>query len=685
MKTIIQSNSQDCLIACYSMILSYYNIYNPSHNLVNDEEISSDGLSLNYLKKLNKIYKLNMKVYKIADNENIGYLKNFSSPLIAYWDREHFIVIKKVKKRKITIIDPAIGKIDISKEEFLEHFAGIIVHFTSQAGWKEKDNSLNFRNNNSFSKKSFLIYLCYLFFSIICLISLFYCLHMFFFNKKLSFKYFILIFCIIIINLLGIAFYYFILSLSLNEYEQKTRRSFFITSLKNNIFFFKNNNPDSIIENINKSIKDRYTYKCKMYDFIMCVTSIFVAFVYMGIVSLCAMLPLFIISILFININIYIVKCRKKIMNEYVYYSKRLNSILKDDIYQIDYIKAKNLEKLKLDKWMKISEERLNKKRKLQKNSMFINLAYKLYNFIFILIILLGFLIRSEYNLHISILSIIFIVFLFISHQINKAPTFMMDLININHEDTKKIKRPNSYFEKSDLIEFNNSAISVSDVSFTSPLGTEVLRNVNFDIKKGEKVAIIGEGGSGKTTLLNILLGLYKSKGEIIYGYKNFREILGVIFQNNYIKEESMLDNLDIKSGSIDFGELEGILKDVDLLDLVNKKPRKIQTQLLHQANNLSKSETQRLLIAKSLLNNQLILGDELFDKFDNKNKIKLYNNILKNHKYSNYTIIFTSNETKVLEYVTKVIYIDSNRVYVGTHNYLINTNKNYKKFISND
>ncbi|WP_294584862.1 cysteine peptidase family C39 domain-containing protein [uncultured Staphylococcus sp.] len=685
MKTIIQSNSQDCLITCYSMILSYYNIYNPSHNLVNDEEISSDGLSLNYLKKLNKIYKLNMKVYKIAANENIGYLKNFSSPLIAYWDREHFIVIKKVKKRKITIIDPAIGKIDISKEEFLEHFAGIIVHFTPQTEWEEKNHSLKFRNDNLFSNKSFLVYLCYLFLSIICLISLFYCLHTFFFDKKLSFKYFIVFFCIIILNLLRVAFYHFILSLSLNECEQKTRRSLFITSLKNNIFFFKNTNPDSIIANINECIKDRYTYKCKMYDLIICVTSIFVAFVYMGIVSLCAMLLLLIISILFINTNIYIVKYRKKIMNEYVYYSKRLNSILKDDICQIDYIKAKNLERLKLDKWMKISEEKLNKKRKLQKNSTFIKLAYILYNFIFILIILLGLSIRPDYNLHSSILSIIFIVFLFISYQTNKISTFMVDLIKINQENTKKFKRPNSYFKKNDLIEFNNNAISVRDVSFTSPLGTEVLRNVNFDIKKGEKVAIIGEGGSGKTTLLNIILGLYRSKGEIIYGYKNFRENLGVVFQNNFIKEESMLDNLDIKSENIDFGELEGILKDVDLLDLVNKKPRKIQTQLLHQANNLSKSEIQRFLIAKSLLNNQFILGDELFDKFDDKKQIDLYNNILKNSKYLNHTIIFTSNDTKVLEYVTKIIYIDNNRVYVGTHNYLINTNNNFKRFINND
>ncbi|WP_218066812.1 cysteine peptidase family C39 domain-containing protein, partial [Brochothrix thermosphacta] len=131
MKIVLQDGEQDCLLACYSMILSYYGKNISLHELYDREMIPPDGLSVGYLKKLNKKNGMEMKGYKIKKgNNNVEVLKKLKLPVIIQWDSDHFVVVKKLSKNKITIIDPAIGKVQTTLQLFSNFFSGYMISLT---------------------------------------------------------------------------------------------------------------------------------------------------------------------------------------------------------------------------------------------------------------------------------------------------------------------------------------------------------------------------------------------------------------------------------------------------------------------------------------------------------------------------------------------------------------------------
>ena len=114
MKIALQNSDQDCLLACYSMILSYFGKNVSINSLYKKEMIPPDGLSISYLKELNIKYGLNMKVYRIKDKEKtFQVISKIKKPIIVHWDLNHFVVVKNVKKNHIEIVNPEIGKVKI--------------------------------------------------------------------------------------------------------------------------------------------------------------------------------------------------------------------------------------------------------------------------------------------------------------------------------------------------------------------------------------------------------------------------------------------------------------------------------------------------------------------------------------------------------------------------------------------
>ena len=115
---------------------------------------------------------------------------------------------------------------------------------------------------------------------------------------------------------------------------------------------------------------------------------------------------------------------------------------------------------------------------------------------------------------------------------------------------------------------------------------------------------------------------------------------------------------------------------------MINSLPHKIYSSVFQNGKNLSGGQIQRILIAKSLLNKNLVFWDEAFSSLDNYNRINIYNNVLKNKHYKDKTIILISHHLDVLPYVDKVIFIENQQVYFDKHSNLVNNNKFYNKFL---
>ena len=194
-----------------------------------------------------------------------------------------------------------------------------------------------------------------------------------------------------------------------------------------------------------------------------------------------------------------------------------------------------------------------------------------------------------------------------------------------------------------------------------------VLKNINFEIKKNERVAIIGESGSGKTSLLMLMSGLEKpTSGKIIFNNVNFSEIseekktqirkkeIGLIFQQfylipNYTALENVMFPMQINQIKDERNKAIKILSDIGLDHRKNNLPSE-----------LSGGEQQRVAIARAIsFNPKIILADEPTGNLDRKNT-EIVSDLLLNYsskkKISLILVTHNMNLAKKCDRVIKLI-----------------------------
>ncbi len=182
----------------------------------------------------------------------------------------------------------------------------------------------------------------------------------------------------------------------------------------------------------------------------------------------------------------------------------------------------------------------------------------------------------------------------------------------------------------------------------------EILKNLSFEIKKGEIIAITGFSGSGKSTLLGLLAGLdTPDAGEILYNSKNLNQLdpelaqkfraqnISLIFQNHYLiphltAMENILLPLQILGLPAEEKLALDLLQQVGLLERAN-----------HFPNELSGGEAQRVAIARGLIVKPMVLlADEPTGSLDSETGqkvMKLYFDLVRQHQLT--SIIVTHNQ----------------------------------------
>ncbi len=169
-------------------------------------------------------------------------------------------------------------------------------------------------------------------------------------------------------------------------------------------------------------------------------------------------------------------------------------------------------------------------------------------------------------------------------------------------------------------------SLTLQNVSFGYAVNKPVLRHIDFSIKRGEKIALVGYNGAGKTTLIKLLLHLYDPvEGKILYNGMDIRKYacrsyqsrFGVVLQDFQIFATSIAEN--VLRDSYDGEEKASIIKALELCtfsDRLKNLPRGIQTGLTKEFDdtgiNLSGGEAQKLAIARVLVRPyDIIIMDE--------------------------------------------------------------------------
>ncbi|MHA1984812.1 MAG: ABC transporter ATP-binding protein, partial [Candidatus Hodarchaeales archaeon] len=164
--------------------------------------------------------------------------------------------------------------------------------------------------------------------------------------------------------------------------------------------------------------------------------------------------------------------------------------------------------------------------------------------------------------------------------------------------------------------------ISFHNVTFTYLKDSPVLKNVDLQIKPGERVAIVGHTGAGKTTFISLLLRLYEMEeergceGYIFlddrplkdYDLGSLRKNVGLVSQNIFLFDGSIRDNLLMANPEVDETQLWKVLELTEAKDFVEKLPKKLDYQVGERGKHLSLGERQLLSLARALLADPRIL-----------------------------------------------------------------------------
>lgn len=181
---------------------------------------------------------------------------------------------------------------------------------------------------------------------------------------------------------------------------------------------------------------------------------------------------------------------------------------------------------------------------------------------------------------------------------------------------------------KVELTSFQKEII-VKDLSFSYGNG-DVIKNMNLEVKKGEKIALVGLSGSGKSTLINLLLRLYDfDRGEVLIDghplkdikLHSLRELFGLVSQDIFLFHDSIKNNLSLAKKFSD-QEIKEALDVAYASEFVDKLEEGIETIVGDRGARLSGGQQQRITIARAFLQNtEILLFDEATSALDNESE----------------------------------------------------------------
>ena len=234
--------------------------------------------------------------------------------------------------------------------------------------------------------------------------------------------------------------------------------------------------------------------------------------------------------------------------------------------------------------------------------------------------------------------------------------------------------------EKSGAVKFENVTFSYD--------GAPALKNVSFELKKGESLGVIGATGSGKTTLVALLLRFYDcDKGRILvdginvkgYDEKELREKFGVVLQNDFLMAASVKDNIKFER-EIDDKDMKEAASRAKAAPFIEALEEGYDSMLTVRGANFSGGQKQRLLIARALAGDpEILVLDDSSSALDYKTDAALRATLREN--YPDTTIIMIAQRISSVRFADKILVLDKGEaVGLGDDETLMKTCEVYRR-----
>ncbi len=232
-------------------------------------------------------------------------------------------------------------------------------------------------------------------------------------------------------------------------------------------------------------------------------------------------------------------------------------------------------------------------------------------------------------------------------------------------------------------VEFDNVSLRYNSS------GEEALSNIDFKVKKGETVGIIGGTGSGKSSVVNMIPRFYDAfSGEVKvngvnvkdYDMKDLRERVGIVLQKAVLFKGTIRENLMWGNDSAIDADIEKAIAASQSKEFVDNKEGRLDYMISQGGKNISGGQKQRLTIARAIVKNpEILILDDSASALDYATDAALRKSI--RELENNPTVFIVSQRTSSIRSADKIVVLDDGKIVgIGTHDELLNTCDIYRE-----
>lgn len=687
-KKVQQHDISDCGVACLVSVAAHYRLFIPLSKV--RQFTGTDKQGTNVLGLLEGAKKLGFDAKGVQCD--IASLSNIPKPAIAHLHLknglQHFVVIYKVSKKSIKIMDPGSGRyVTMSPEKFKEQWTGILVILVPNESFIPKnEKTLLLLKFWQLLKPHKYILIQSLFG------SLFYTLLGFSTsiyiqkitdhvlvneNYRLLNIMSVVMLILLLIQIFLNVFKDVFLIRSGQEIDSRLILGYYKHLLQLPQQFFDTMQVGELISRVNDAVKIRLfinnTSLTLMVNFFIVVFSFILMFSYywkLGLIMIC-IIPIYLIIYLITD------RLNKKTERSIMESSAELESQLIESITTVSTIKQ-----FGIHEFMQIKTEGkfiklLQLSYKSSLNQVFSQASTQTISNLFTIFLLwVGSyyviskeLTQGELFSFYAILGYLTgpVSGLILSNKIIQnaliAADRLFEILDLETEPTQ---------ENNSISKPKNTNIYFKNVSFSYGSRPRVFTDLTLRFNQGEITAIVGESGSGKSTIIQLLQGLYQiSKGQIFLGNQDIkyfnksslRKLIGVVPQELHLIDANIVENIALGEIHVDMERVIHVCHMLNIISFIEELPQGFYTNIGENGATLSGGEKQRITIARALYRDpDILVLDEASSSLDSASE-KVLQNVMQQLVKNGKSIILITHRVVNLSYANRILVLQNGKL----------------------
>lgn len=647
---LLQSEVAECGICCLGMILGFHGRTVDLTTLRRLLTVSPRGLSARQLMDFAGQLQLGCRAVRVE----LSQLARLQHPAILHWDMNHFVVLKSVGRRFITIADPARGLRRVPLEECSRRFTGVAIECWRQSDFERGDARQRLRISDLWSGitglRRFLIQAAVLSLILQCyiLISPFY--------LQLAVDDVLASGNVDLLVVLALGFGGFLLFNAVSE----ALRGFVLTSLGHSVSYqlvrnlldhlvhlplsyFEKRHIGGVISRFDSIQPFRKMLAeglvATAIDGTMALLTLAVMFFYSPLLASLAIVGIGAFFALRYATHGYMRRCT----DESILAKARQNSTLIESLRGMLTVKMAGAEADRARLWQNQYARQINTEVALDRANVWFTLGNRVFlgleGIVFIYLCV---------HMTINGSFTVGMIFAFMAYKrqfvdkttslVDRIAEFRMLRLHLDRlADITQTQR--EAHGRSLAIPAPCRAIEFRNVSFRyGDDGPLVLKDLSFSVAAGEMVVLSGPSGCGKTTLLKLVSGLFApTSGEILidglplraHDLRSYRKCIGAVMQEDTLFAGTIADNIASFDAEVDMARVARAARDAQIHDTIMAMPMRYETLVGDMGSSLSGGQRQRVMLARALYReSSLLIMDEGTAHLDEETELRVWESV---------------------------------------------------------